>query len=284
MLYVPTPKVLSTSVQWLLARAEGDPDARLPLSVRGRVPALAIHDPAVHRLPWLGALDDAERAAARTSPDWLRLGLHRDPYARLVSAWQHQVLMRGPTQRRYRAPDLAVDDAGRIDLAASFRAFVHFLDAHWDAVTADQHFAPQVRALQPDLVDYTVLAPVDELDGVLARLARHDRRLDRPLDRENEGLALATADCYDAASAEVVARRYHDDFHRLGHDPGPPVPSGEPVVLDALGTRLLAAVHERSRRLDQIRRADTVPWQVRRLGARARTWSTRRRAARRTGP
>ena len=262
LLYVPTTKVLSTSMLWMLASAEGDPDSRTLASVIGSTRAQTVHDPLVHQLPMLSGVSRAIRSEALTSSRWMRLGITRDPYARLHSAWQHKILLQTPGQLAFHPPDFAFDRMGALDVGASFRAFVRFLDENWHAVTADQHFWTQVDSLAIGKIDYTDLFRLDRLDELLTRLARHAPALARPLLRYNESPSIDYRRCYDAETAAIVARRYRADFEVLGYDATQPAPLDGPVVLDPLAQDLLNAVHQRNQRIDMIRKGAGIRWEL----------------------
>jgi hypothetical protein len=244
----------STTVLWRLAAAEGDPERRLGASVLGPTPTLAVHDPVVHGLAALADVDAATRTAALGSSAWVRLGVTRDPYRRLFSAWQHSVVLQTPGPLTFTPPDLVGAEDGAVDLGASFRAFVHLLDRDEEAVNENQHFMTQVDALCLGAVDYTDLPDLGELTATLTRLGDRLPPPTGPAREVNEGLGLDADRAYDADAAAVVERRYAADFDELGYERRRFPDTAAPVLLDATGQRLLGAVHERNRRIDLLRR------------------------------
>src|SRR3954451_16905210 len=104
ILAVLQPKCASSSFLWGLSELAGnDPRARLRRSVidTGTLEQ-AIHDPWVQRLSALDEVSRDLRSKALRSPDWMRLAIPRNPYARLYSAWGNLVFLPYPGA----APDL----------------------------------------------------------------------------------------------------------------------------------------------------------------------------------
>jgi hypothetical protein len=260
--YVPIPKASSTSMLWMLARAEGDPDARLADSIRGSGPSQVIHDPLVHRLPRLGAVSARRRAEVLRSAEWTRMALTRDPYERFFSAWQFRVLIRGPGPPKFELPDLVVDGSGNLDVTASFRQFVRFTDDHWASVMSDPHFLPQVPMLCLDDIDYTHLVPLDDMACLIDHLRCHAPHANWDPGRVNEGLGVDMRRCYDEESIGIVGQRYAADIDMFGARRVDLV--DDPLLLDATGRRLLDLVHDRHQRIRSVQLAASPMRTVRR--------------------
>jgi hypothetical protein len=251
--YVPVPKAASTSMLWMLARAEGDPDARLGDSIRGSGPNQVIHDPLVHRLSRLGTLSTRLRAEVLSSPDWLRIALTRDPFERFFSAWEFRVLIGGAGPRRFEIPDPVIDGSGNLDVTASFRRFVRFAESEWALVTSDPHFRAQVPLLCLDDIDYTHLVPLDDMARLVDDLRVHAPHAEWDAGHINEGLGIDIRRCYDDETVGIIGQRYTTDIETLGARPLDLI--DDPVLLDVTSRRLLDVVHARHQRLRSLQLA-----------------------------
>jgi hypothetical protein len=272
IVYSPIHKAGCTTVRWVLARAEGDPDRRAAASRRS-APSReqTIHDPDVARLPKLVQLSRAQRQFVLGSSDWTRIAITRDPYARLFSAWRG-VLLETATPR-WSAHRPALDDVvspdGSLDVGASFRRFVRRLDREWEVARADPHLRPQTDMLFLDTVTWTELVDLAELDALIDRLHAVAPRVRRPAAPANRSVSLSWR-CYDDETAQVVARRYADDFAALGYDADPDRCLGAGERLGPHAVHLLGevrAARERLHDLSGARGVSPTRWARRRLDA-----------------
>jgi len=251
ILAVLQPKCASSSFLWGLSELAGnDPESRLRRSVidTGTLDQ-AIYDPWVHRLSALDAVAGSVRQEALRSPDWMRLGVTRDPYARFYSAWENRVFLPyadAPAALLEASHDVMVE--GQLDLGASFRAFVSRVMDEPRLLDLDHHFRTQVSCLAPSEIDYTDLVDVHGVGELGERIAR---RAGRPfsLPRANEGLGISWRAMFDDKSADWLERQYHEDFTEFGYErvdlPAEPAPQ----LLPELAVRLITTVRQRDERI-----------------------------------
>ena len=225
VLFIATPKVACTSLKWALAAAEGTLSGQVSYQAEPTID-LTIHDYSVHGMGVLGLVDDAEREAAFTSPDWIRFCVTRSPYDRVVSGWLNRVVFGMPSAL---SPDLDAQFGTGRDYGEAFRRFVRRL-AEDQTVRADLHFAPQVDLLEVDSLPYTHVIDLAGLDDFLAFLrSSGPNRSGIVLGRSrNRSLKLNNDLLYDSASAAIIERIYADDFRRFSYPhrdfSGQPVP------------------------------------------------------------
>ena len=185
-----------------------------------------------------------------TDPQWLRVAVVRNPYARLYSAWESKILLRPPGNRRFRPlPDL-VESKDGIDVGASFRSFVACLADERERWMADEHFARQTDLIPTAVLDDIELVPTAGIPDLFERLSGRARTVVTPR-RSNKGLGIDGTAFLDDETAETIARLYGADFELTGVDPSAYTP-GENVVLDSVALSLLKLASARSARAVQL--------------------------------
>lgn len=251
VLYVQVPKAACTTMLWTMLDLAGIDPASLPVS-RGAfpTPSAVIHDGGVHPVPTIGKVTAALRGRALTDPSWMRLAVVRDPLARLYSAWESKLLLRGPGPwLSFPQPDW-VERGGALDVGASFRAFVAAMHADRGTWQADPHFAQQVYVMALDEIDYSDVVPTSQLAELFDRLSARVGHPVRPA-RYNEGLGIKPEDVYDEATAELAADLYAADLDRLGFERRR-YDKPRPVLLEGPARRLLDHVVARNERAAQL--------------------------------
>jgi hypothetical protein len=251
VLYTKVSKSACTTMLWtLLELAEIDP-ATLPFATRPSVMrSQVVHDASIHPVPTIDQVSAALRHEALTDESWMRLGITRDPYARLYSAWESRILLDNPGQwQSWPQPPLVRVD-GRLDVTASFRTFVAAMAEDRGTWQADPHFAQQVHVLAIDEIDYTDLVPTAGLGELFERLSA---RVGRPITprKSNEGLSIKPADVYDAATAALAEDLYAADLDRLDFDRRAFV-DAPTLLLSDVATRSIDMIHERNRRIVEL--------------------------------
>ena len=215
--YVQVFKAACTTMLWTLLELEGYDAALLDRSTRGDIPTaeLLVHDRTVYPVPIITEVGPSKRREALTSPDWLRVAVLRDPYARLYSAWESKLLLADPGPwLEMGAPPLTVNDNG-IDVGASFRAFVADLAARPATWMGEPHFATQASMVRVDEISYTDLVPTSQLGALISRLSKRSG-IDISPRRSNEGLGLPWPGFIDAPTAAAIESLYVDDFGLTG--------------------------------------------------------------------
>lgn len=257
VLYLPTTKVACTAIKFLLAETAGTLRGDLVgrFASAALTPAHTIHNVAVSGLTPFAALSEGRQREILASDDWWRVAAIRNPYARMYSSWENRILLRAPSHAiRDFTPFAEIWNEGRIDVAATFVAFVAAIRVDPALVAGDDHFASQSEAVRPGRVSLTHLVRVDaegEMAAFAAALAgRAGREL--PLRRLNEGLGIAWRSAYSAAAAEAVEHFWSEDFERLGFERETFPPVAEPLLLAERESRLVVYARDVAQRLDVV--------------------------------
>lgn len=227
LLYVATPKAACTTLKSLLLRVAGGELGVLAGSTSAHPTAeMLVHDRERFPVPSLATLDPSARERALVEEGWLRFCVVRNPYARLYSAWEGKVLVGDPALLgRFGVPGVhdVVDEHGRLDVRATFRAFVTELTRRPEPYVSDPHFAPQQQVVRLGELPYTDVVRLEQIDAFLPRLRAHvvDRGGADPgdLPDTNSGLGISWREAYDAETAALAYDLYAEDFKRWGYDP-----------------------------------------------------------------
>jgi len=248
VLYVKASKSACTTMLWTIIDLAGIDASTIGFAVRPNVMrSQVVHDASIHPVPTIDQVSDALRHEALTSPEWMRLGITRDPYARFYSAWESRILLDNPGQWQQFPQPALVASADELDVTASFRAFAAAMVADRGVWQGDPHFAQQAHVLALDEIDYTDLVPTTGLAELFVRLGERVGRDITP-GRFNEGLKIPYEPIFDAATAAMCEDLYAEDFARLGF-PRRTFTSQDPVVLRGPAKKALDMVHDRNDRI-----------------------------------
>ncbi len=260
VVYMPTTKSACSSIKMMLAEANDSyrPDNARYLHSPNISIAQTIHQIEVNGLQFFRYLDTALQDEIWESPDWWRVGALRHPYARTYSAFENRILMRAPSVLSDEVWDFCGDDRvdGNIDIASTFRRFVHALRGRPDLFFVDDHFTAQWGSVRDDHVRYTHFFRVDK-PGEMDRFARElSERAGRSITpkRLNEGLGIKYRDVMDAHTAALIEEIYADDFARYGFEKE--IFPTEPIKLVATTreTRAIDYARDITQRLRQLSR------------------------------
>ena len=258
--YMPTTKSACSSIKMMLAEANGSyrPDnSRFLHSPNISIPQ-TIHQVEVSGLDLFRYLDPKLQDEIWESPDWWRVGALRHPYARTYSAFENRILMQAPSVLTDEVWEFCSDDRvdGNIDIAATFRRFVHAMRGRPDLFFVDDHFTAQWISVRDDHVRYTHFFRVDkpgEMDRFATELSQRAGMDIRPK-RLNEGLGIKYRDVMDAHTAAIIEEIYADDFARYGFEresfPTEPIK----LVTTARETRAIEYARDITQRMRQISR------------------------------
>lgn len=269
VIYVITPKLMGTSMLWMMAELQNEDPARSVAHCRAPevTRALTVHDPAIwqqwfkpmHLLPG----DVIEQVTSDDS--WFRLAWTRHPVDRLWSAWQSKLLLREPlfvdmygTARWFpRTPQELPKGAAALDgIAEDFATFVAALAQDPQLLIADPHWAPQSYLLRPEVFPYSEIGRIESAAVTLGRLERHlqaqgwQGTLD--LKRLNATL-LPRAVIRDPTLLRLIEEIYTDDMTAFGYEPSD---VGHPPSADAsaVAVQALAELVERHERISDLHR------------------------------
>ncbi len=277
VIYVVTPKLMGTSMLWMMAGLQNEDPARYVAHCRAPevTRALAVHDPAIWQ-QWFRPLHllPADEIEQVTSEDgWFRLGWTRHPVDRLWSAWQSKLLLREPlfvewygTEQWFpRTPKELPEGAAALGaIAEDFERFVAALAQDPQLLTADRHWAPQSYLLRPEVFPYSEIGRIEAAAATLGRLERHLQaqgwRGTLDLKRLNATL-LPRAVIRDPTLLRLIEKIYTDDMTAFGYEPAnvgyPPSADAGAVAVQALAE--LVERHERIGDLHRILAPDYYP-------------------------
>ena len=256
VLFVPTPKVACTSLNWLFARHEGV--AGPPDSSPGEFPTreMTIHGQWVNRVTRLVDLGVRERNEVLQSPDWVRFCVTRRPAERVLSGWVNRCLLTPVDEPSVElligagGPDPSLVVPGGADLRVAFRRFVHSLRSRDSRWLEDRHFQLQSDFLEVERFPYTDIIDLGSLDDFLDELRRsHPSRRDLgSAERVNTSPSFPVAAMYDESTLAVIDEIYGRDHERFGYrqitvDPAQPV-----VTLSHNELAMIRELRERARR------------------------------------
>ena len=262
IVYLSLTKAANTSLRWMVADLAGEDFTRFYRAPGNHTSRLmTIH---AQRSTWQHVLNGKEMSAeqlAEISRDrgWFVFAVTRDPWTRLFSAWASKLLVRhGNYTHLYldepwfpRVPT----ESGQI-----LEDWHTFLAARaWEtneSLAADPHFAPQVRSIHPDRINYTRLYDLTEMPVLLADLRAHLASIGRSqelyLPRSNESPVPLRREFFVDGVAELIERSYARDFEALGDrwNFADLRFSDDPITQDAV--RGIAAQVEANQRIDDL--------------------------------
>ena len=228
LLYIATPKVACTTIKWWFAELEGYSQILRGIDDSGETdPDLVIHDVFHKVAPNVTGLPPETLAGPLASDSYFRFAVVRNPFKRIFSAWQSKLLLREPYQV---SPYITCNFFHHLiecadDIAAAFEGFLEHLvineaPAYWDA-----HWTPQVDLLRPDLINYSILAKIENTEELSQALTeRIGGHLPGPFAsrRTNESLIPYLPELVTQRSAEMICLLYAEDFETFGYDKQPP--------------------------------------------------------------
>jgi hypothetical protein len=267
VVFAPTTKVASSTMRLLLAQANGTYRPEMVRWTDGPNISVeqAIHNKAVSGLEFLEFLPEAEQQMMLSSPDWWRVGVLRNPYSRLYSAWENRILFRAPNRMPstvwQHVADIRRGDC--IDIGETFRRFVVTLDQTPDVFGGDPHFKSQREHFALNPVEFTRVIRLDRKGDLQLFADELGQRMGKTLvpERMNIGLGLTHKDVMGAETATLTEKIFHDDFDTFGFE-RETFPQDAPACVATLGeTRAVEyarSVTERLVQLSQLSRYRTT--------------------------
>jgi len=223
ILYIATPKVACTTLKWWFADLEGYGQSlrNLQESVESD-PDSIIHDTFHKVAPSMAGLSSEALVEPLTSDAYFRFALVRNPYKRIFSAWQSKLLLREPLQA---TPYLNCSFynqqiTGVSDIAVAFEGFLEHLASKEAPEFLDVHWTPQANLLRPDLIRYskvTKIENVEELSAALSERIGHKFSDPFATRHANESLLPYRLKFITKRCAELIRNMYADDFEVFGY-------------------------------------------------------------------
>jgi Sulfotransferase family len=173
--------------------------------------------------PTLLAYPTAQIVQMLRSPDYLRFSFVRNPYSRLVSAWQSKLARDDPQYRQLQASIREACDypftGGRRAGPIAFRDAVECL-LH-DPAAFDDHWSRQVDLLEADVIDYQTVGRFErfsqDFPAILRRLHAPEGVIDIASRVFNPTRPVTLAAVYDPPLAGRVYDHYKADFETFGY-------------------------------------------------------------------
>jgi hypothetical protein len=173
--------------------------------------------------PTLLAYPTAQIVQMLRSPDYLRFCFVRNPYSRLVSAWQSKLARDDPQYDRLRASIRKACGypfaGGRQAKPIAFRDAVECLLN--DPAAFDDHWSRQVDLLVADVINYRIVGRFErfgqDFHAILRRLHAPAGVIDIASRVFNPTLPMALAAVYDPPLAGRVYTHYIADFETFGY-------------------------------------------------------------------
>jgi glycosyltransferase involved in cell wall biosynthesis len=256
LFYVAVPKAACTSIKWWFAELEGVREAVEAASAWSAEsdPETTIHDLLPRVAPAVSDLDPDSIRSVLASDRYLRFSVVRHPVPRLFSAWQSKILLEEPLQV---GPYLGLGILERRiehadDIASAFEAFLEHLAANEAGAFRDVHWTPQQELLRPDLIDYAMIARMEEPSALRAMIAEHlDVAGADPLGGafRNRSIVPYSASLVTERAAALIRELHASDFETFGYADLPPrggrAPRREECRLLDRAVRLIRGRHRR---------------------------------------
>ena len=228
LLYISTPKVACTTLKWWFADLEGY--SRILSEVKQSNqpdPDLVVHDSFYKVAPNVTGLMPEFMAKALVSDDFFRFAVVRNPYKRIFSAWQSKLLLREPyTADPYMKFDFFVMPVkNKSDIALAFESFLEYLASLESSDDWDPHWTPQVNLLRPDLISYSNISQIENINNLRLDLAKHlgpDIPDPFTIRRANESLIPYIPEFITGRASELIKTLYAEDFQTFGYSAQPP--------------------------------------------------------------
>jgi Sulfotransferase family len=214
-MYYAVPKAACTSMKTLINSVEGGPPIKI---LSGRMDEtrrdMFIHARENVAVPSLVDLDDAAQREVLHAPDFLRMTIVRNPYTRVLSAWNKVMLCQPGSEEQYLAIKGTLPAFTGKDLI-TLSEFVDYL-ATQDLRTCDAHWSYQHTHLFLDVLDFNLIGKTENMADVLQQFAQRLGRPEIAAERRNASHASSGAH-YDPEIAKRVHELYAVDFERLGY-------------------------------------------------------------------
>ena len=232
LLYIATPKVACTSLKWWFADLEGYSKVLSePTGSAESSPELVVHDTFYKIAPSVSGLTLDALEVPLHSDEYFRFAVVRNPYKRIFSAWQSKLLLREPLQiQPYRNCEFFHLPIGSgHDIARAFEGFLEHLASRESPNYWDIHWTPQAVLLRPDLIAYTRLAQIENVEELRVALAEHlGPEIPDPFSSRssNESLIPYLPEFITDRAAELIRLLYAQDFELFGYDDQQPEAKG----------------------------------------------------------
>lgn len=221
-LFLETPKAACTTMKWVLASLTG---AEVPRKQVGKETSvdMSVHKRRLHPVKSLLHFSRSEQDYLLTHPEVFRFTVVRNPYSRLVSAFNDKIRNFEPS---YQAFWKRIATEGSLDIGSdgpTFPQFVSWLTRTQNPNHTNLHWQSMTSLNFHRCIEYSSILKVETLlDDVRMALKLIAPEVEATqimrASRVNEGLPCVWSQYYDNCTAGSVREFYHDDFERFGYE------------------------------------------------------------------
>lgn len=217
LLYIETPKVASTPIKGILQKVQHKFDGELRRIEELEDDPRLCHNRKTSPLPKFFDFDQAARARYLTSGGIRRIGVVRDPYSRVLSAYLNKIAPRVRPIYDILLDRHSLPPETRLD----FRQFLR-LESGSPPVQMNPHWRPQHYLLCSPLIQFDKIGRFDEIstfiDALLISIPDELRPGAPPAARNASDANRHLSDYYDDETIEIVKDTYREDFLVYGFE------------------------------------------------------------------
>jgi hypothetical protein len=227
-LYYAVNKAACTSMKTLISATEGGPPIKtLSGGLDESRREMFIHARENVPVPSLVDLDDAAQREVLHAPDFLRMTVVRNPYTRVLSAWNKVMLCEPGAEEQYLAIKGEIPGFTSKNLI-TLAEFVDYLTTQ-DLRTCDAHWSFQTTHLFMDALDFNFVGKIENMAEVMEQFSQRLGQRGRFIAEQRNRSHGSTVASFDSELAGRVHKLYAVDFERLGYH-ADSWPAGDPSV------------------------------------------------------
>ncbi len=217
ILYVETPKVACTTIKEYLRDLCDAPPLTFSIGHhRESRRDMFVHARSNVPLPSLFDLDEETQRHVLTSPEFLRFGIVRNPYSRLLSAWRNKILLCEPGYEYVYRKMTGIEPSLREKETLTFEQFLKFVEGE-DVGTCNPHWRRQIDLLLYPAIPYTHLGKIERLRDTFELIEKHaEPGRSVPLGNSNS-TRVGHAKLTDAIAGRIH-KLYAADFEAFGYN------------------------------------------------------------------
>jgi hypothetical protein len=226
----------------LIHQLEGLPPIQYNLGALQTRRDMFVHSRPNLSLPSLVDLDDRSQERVLNSPEFFRFAIVRNPYTRIVSAWQSKVLVCEPGFEYICKEILGSLPSPTNKRLVSFPEFLNFIQTS-NPNSFNPHWRPQADHLFYNVLNFSAVGKLEQLGTFLSRFQQH-LGMQSPFQLPSSNRSPVTV---GVALTEEDASRIYDiyrcDFESFGYDRFD-IPAPKHVANDSARSDLPAVLDE----------------------------------------
>lgn len=233
-LYCEVPKAACTTIKTLIHGIEGMPPIQYYLETWQTRRDMFVHARQNIKLPSLLDFDDRTQNLILNSPEFFRFAIVRNPYTRIISAWQSKVLLCEPGFEFVYKQILGSLPGLSNKRLVSFAEFLDFIESS-DPGGFNPHWRLQTDHMFYNVLNFSVIGKLEQLGTILSRLQAHigsSYPLQVPSGNRSPVAAGVTLTAEDASR---IYRIYRQDFDNFGYEKSEIPPAKSSHTADSAG-------------------------------------------------